>query len=88
MPGGLEEVFVAGECPTTPQPADIEAYIELFRRHRGVIVLLWHSERFDLVEHLERLVDRLRELDFTFVTTADLTPPAGARADGISDPRA
>ena len=86
-PGALEEVFVAGKCPTIPEPADIEGYIELFRRHRGVIVLLWHGERFDLVEHLERLVDRLRELDFTFVTTADLNAPTQGDAESTPDPR-
>jgi len=88
VPGGLEEVFVAGECPTKPTPADIDAYIEHFRRHRGLIVLLWHSERFDLVEHLERLVDRLRERDFTFVTTAALKAPVTRTARQVFDPRA
>lgn len=88
VPGALEEVFVAGQSPTVPEPADVERYIQLFRRHRGVLVLLWHSERFDLAEHLQRLVDRLRELDFTFVTTADLTAPPAADAESIPDPRA
>lgn len=87
VPGALEEVFVAGQTPTVPEPADIERYIQLFRRHRGVIVLLWHSERFDLAEHLERLVARLRELGFAFVTTADLMAPTPADAEGIPDPR-
>ena len=87
VPGGLEEVFVSGESPTVPEPADIERYVELFRRHRGVIVLLWHSERFDLAECLERLVDRLRELGFSFVTTVDLEVPAPVAPDSVSDPR-
>jgi hypothetical protein len=87
VPGALEEVFVAGVCPTVPEPGDVERYLELFLRHRGVIVLLWHSERFDLVEHLERLVDRLRELQFTFVTTAELKVSPGSDAEGIADPR-
>ena len=87
VPGALEECFVAGEYPTTPDPGDIERYFELFRRHRGVIVLLWHGERFDLAEHLERLIDRLRQLAFTFITTADLAAPA-ADDEGTPDPRA
>jgi hypothetical protein len=88
VPGGLEEVFVAGECPTTPTPSDIDAYIDHFGRQRGVIVLLWHSERFDLVEHLERLIDRLRQRGFAFVTTAELSPPVTRAPDHVFDPRA
>ncbi|HUW83168.1 MAG TPA: hypothetical protein VMZ31_10265 [Phycisphaerae bacterium] len=88
VPGGLEEVFVAGECPTPPTLEDIDAYIEHFRRHHGVIVLLWHSHRFDLLEHLERLVDRLRGRDFTFVTAADLSLPITRAPDSVFDPRA
>lgn len=87
VPGAMEEVFVAGECPTAPAPADVERYIELFRRHRGVIVLLWHGERFDLAEHLERLVDRLRELGFSFITSGELKAPTPA-GETVWDPRA
>jgi len=87
VPGALEENFVAGECPTKPEPADVEGYLELFARHRGVLVLNWHSERFDLVAHLQRLVDRLRELGFAFITTADLAAPAAPTAGSIPDPR-
>ena len=87
VPGALEECFVAGEYPTIPDPADIERYVELFRRHRGVIVLLWHGERFDLAEHLERLIDRLRHLEFTFITTDDLKAPPG-NDESTPDPRA
>jgi len=71
-----------------PSAADIERYIQLFRRHRGVLVLLWHSERFDLVERLEGLVDRLAEQGFAFVTTADLVATARSQPDSIGDPRA
>jgi len=53
-----------------------------------VLVLLWHSERFDLVERLEGLVDRLAEQGFAFVTTADLVGPARSEPDSIVDPRA
>jgi len=88
VPGGLEEVFVAGDCPTRPTPSDIDAYIDHFDRHRGVIVLLWHGERFDLVEHFERLIDRLRQRGFAFVTTTDLGLPITHAPDSIFDPRA
>jgi len=88
VPGGLEEVFVAGECPTRPSPSDIDAYVDHFDRQRGAIVLLWHGERFDLVEHLERLIDRLRRRGFAFVTTADLPLPVTTAPDRVFDPRA
>lgn len=88
VPGGLEEAFVAGECPTRPMRSDIDAYIEHFGRQRGVIVLLWHGERFDLVEHLERLIDRLRQRGFAFVTTTDLSLPITRAPNRVFDPRA
>ena len=81
-------MFVAGECPTSPTPKDIDVYIEHFRRHRGVIVLLWHSQCVDLLEHFERLVDRLRQRNFTFVTAVDLSLPITPAPDSVFDPRA
>ncbi len=88
VPGGLEEVFVAGQCPTRPERPDLENYLEMFRRHRGLLVLVWHSQRFDLVEHLERLVDKLLEMGFTFVTATALKPPPRPGPDSVADPRA
>lgn len=87
VPGALEENFVAGRTPTRPGPADIERYIDLFVRHRGVLVLLWHTERFDLAGHLERIVDRLRERAFRFITTDDLTGPSPGHTAITNDPR-
>jgi hypothetical protein len=87
VPGALEENFVAGRMPTRPGPADIDRYIDLFVRHRGVLVLLWHAERFDLAGHLERIVDRLRELAFRFITTDDLVPPIPGGVETVDDPR-
>ena len=89
VPGALEEEFVAGRCPTAPREEDIGAYLDLFAEHRGVLVLNWHTDRWELVSFLEALVEKLLGGGFSFITTADLRaePAPEPTRDEIADPR-
>lgn len=89
VPGALEEEFVAGRCPTVPRDEDVGAYLDLFAEHNGLLVLNWHTDRWELVSFLEVLVEELRRRGFTFITTADLRlqlPPESSRGE-VTDPR-
>ena len=89
VPGALEEEFVAGRCPTAPSDRDIGAYLDLFAQHNGLLVLNWHTDRWELVSFLEALVEELQQRGFTFITTADLrpqVPPESSRGE-VTDPR-
>jgi hypothetical protein len=89
IPGALEEDFIAGRCPTVPDPEDIEAYLEFFARYRGTLVLNWHTERWDLLSQLEDLVHRLWDTGFTFITPSRL-PVTSAPTSGqieVEEPR-
>jgi len=88
IPGALEEDFVGGRCPSKPDPQDIEKYIRYFKTYGGVLVLLWHPDRIDLIGHFENLVKQLQDAGFEFTLPADLSRPQiqGEQAAAV-DPR-